>query len=450
MEGQWDPIANQMYNSQTQQFSIWKDSVNCRVDVTMDRWTDETGTVVYQVPAGEHITSVAKLEREGGMLELKRKYGTPLNTFRQIVTPANNYRYQVEANQVAIDVPQLPAAIEHEQVLQLALNKVSGRFTPAGLVDRFAELAQSASPDLVQSLEVAALGEEQLRVRSTVVSSHDRNQRTTSVLEVVVDLGKSGNIVSYVRRENARVVETGECQYVGAGGAWVLAHAEIVQYAADGIVDFRTVYDVTPASIRVNEPIDPFIFTWEALDVRKGAHVVDHKTGDDYWYDDAPLHVKLALALAREKEEEAAEAAARARETATAVPAPPEPVQRPLPTPAEPAPAPIAASTARDLGPTTTQRAGPRTERDETPKRRKSAPLPPESRPTTTRPTTTRPAGPAPLPEAAASPGDAVPPAAETAERNSPTTTATVVAISAGCVAAVGIGLWKLARRGTR
>lgn len=448
-ENQWDPIAKQMYHSRTQQFAIWKDAVHCRFDVVTDRTVNERGEVNYSLPAGEHITSYAKLEREGGLAELKRKHGTPQSTERRIVTPAARYWYMVESNRVSIGHYNLHTHINLKPEMRLAMNKVCFGWTMAELVDQWAALLDRGSPDAPRLLEAVPLDGGQCRVRTI-------SENGTESGEIVADLNKGGNILSYVLHQGGRIVSSGRFDYANAGGAWVLTHGEVVDYGPDGVVDVELFYEAAPESIRVNEPIDPQVFTWEALDVRKGAQVVDLQTGEEYLYDDIPLHLKVALAMAREKEEEAAEAAARARETATAAPAPAEPAAEASASGADRGPAPTIASTARELGPTASRRAVEPTDDDKTPRPGKSAPLSPESRPTTTRPattrpTTTRPAGPAPLPEAVASPrDDAVPPPASTTEGHSPTTTATVVAISAGCVAALGIGLWKLARRGAR
>ncbi|MEW6198332.1 MAG: hypothetical protein AB1601_06665 [Planctomycetota bacterium] len=447
LENQWDPIAKQMYHSRTQQFAIWKDAVHCRFDVVTDRTVNELGEVNYSLPAGEHITSYAKLEREGGLAELKRKHGTPQSTERRIVTPAARYWYMVESNRVSIGHYNQHAQVNRALEMRLAMNKVCFGWTMAELVDQWAALLDRGSPDAPRLLEAVPLDGGQYRVRTI-------SENGTESGEIVADLNKGGNILSYVLHQGGRIVSSGRFDYANAGGAWVLAHGEVVDYGPDGVVDVELFYEAAPESIRVNEPIDPQVFTWEALDVRKGAQVVDLETGEEYLYDDIPLHLKVALAIAREKEEEAAEAAARA--SATAAPAPAEPAAEASASAANQPVAPTIASTARELGPTATRRAVEPTDHDKTPEPGKSAPLPPESRPATTRPTstrpaTTRPAGPAPLPEAVASPrDDAVPPPAETAERRSPATTATVVAISAGCVAALGIGLWKLARRGPR
>jgi len=101
-------------------------------------------------------------------------------------------------------------------------------------------------------------------------------------------------------------VETAQFDYIHVGGAWVLAHADMAYFALDGFPTVQATYVVDPNSVRINEPIDPQVFTFEALGVRRGALVHDYKTGEEYLYDDVPLEVKVALAQARELEEQAA------------------------------------------------------------------------------------------------------------------------------------------------
>jgi len=40
LQGQWDPIADQTYDSQTRAFYVWKDALNFRTDATADREVD--------------------------------------------------------------------------------------------------------------------------------------------------------------------------------------------------------------------------------------------------------------------------------------------------------------------------------------------------------------------------------------------------------------------------
>lgn len=445
-ENQWDPVANETYDSRTHQFSIWKDALHCRFDVTTDRTINEQGEVIYNLPAGEHIASVAKLERDGweGRVERKRKYGTPQTTQRRIVSPAANYWYQVEGHRVSIGHPNLHRHINNTLEMRLAMNKVFFKaFTMAELIDRWAELCHRGGSDAPRLLEVIPSADGQYRVRVVSATGADSS-------EIVVDLKRGGNILAY--KESGRTTASGQFDYAKAGDAWVLAHAEIAEYGADGVLDAHMLYVVDPASIQVNEPIDPYVFTWEALDVRKGAHVTDIPTGSTYWYDDLPTDLKIAIALAREQEEEAAEAAARARETPAApAPATAEPRPQPSPTDTEQPSTPTIASTAREAKPSVERMAAEPTDRVETPQTGTSTPLPPESRPTATRPAATRPSARPPLPEAEpAAADDAAAAAAGPTERQTPTHTATVVAVSAGCVAALGIGLWKVTRRGAR
>jgi hypothetical protein len=307
MEGHWDPIANRAYNSQTGVFSVWKQPGSCRFDGTYDHVVTSAGEVVYHVPYAEHIISGDRLEREGGMTEFNRKYGTPQTTERIVVTPGNTYRYHPEDNFLMVDGDDAAGKIEGEKEMGLALNRVYGsRFTIAERIERWFESAQRG---LHGSVDVVGLGQGRYRIRAPASPEAPDGEET------VVDLDKGGNTLSYTTRKGGQVAERNEFEYANVGGAWVLIHADMNELGPDGAVDTHVVYQVDPQSLHVNEPIDPQVFTFEGLNVRKGAHVINAKTREEFLYDDVPLHVKAALAEAREQEEDLAQAAARVPES---------------------------------------------------------------------------------------------------------------------------------------
>jgi hypothetical protein len=449
LEGQWDPIADQTYNSQTREFSVWKDALNCRFDVTADREVDgQTGEVIYHLPYAEHITSYAKLDREGGFHALKREYGTPQHTTRTIVTPDQGYQYEPESNELRLNIDPFTVRALNEQLgMQFALNRTLHGFTMAESVDRWAELATRGD----RSIEVTPLGDGQYRIRSTVTAPHEGNPTHCSILDVVVDLDQGGNVLSQLYQTDGQIVETGQFEYMNVNGAWVVAHAEVArQIGPDGVPLVNAVYDVRPESIRINEPIDPVVFSFEGLGVRRGAHVQDHKTGEEYLYDDIPLHLKVALAAAREKDKELAEAAAPAPQG----PAPAEAdrsaqeLQEGQPGAAAGA-APVAQARATSgpsdfvvVTPTPAAEPPPDTmpvhELDQADRR--------EARPPATRPADTHVLTPR-APTQPAERREPAEPPAPPAGPWLPSTAVTVVAVSAGVAAALAIGIWKVTRR---
>lgn len=431
-EGQWDPFTGETYNSQTRQFSLWKDALNCRLDVTADREVSPENEVNYNLPYGEHITSYAKLEREGGVDALKRRYGTPQSTRRTIVTPDNTYRYKPELNQVELNDPFTARELDEqpEPELQFALNKTLMGFTVAECVDRWAELAQRGD----RSLEVTLLEGGQYRIRSTVTVQRTGGPPQCYTHDMVVDLEKGGNVLSYVRQTDGETVETGQFDYMNADGAWVVAHAEIASRVAPGVPAANGVYDVQAESVRINEPIDPQLFTFEGLAVRSGALVFDAETREEYLYDDVPLDVKVALAMEREREENLVEAEARA-----AASPPPGPADEPARGPRQSDPSKV---------PVSMEPAGRTSEQPEN-----VVVLTPTSQLAATQPATapsrksphTRVVATQPAPKVTADRDTATAP---DRGRTVPSTTTTAVVVSIACIAALGIGIWRLARRG--
>lgn len=320
--GQWDPVTGQTYNSQTQQFAVWTDGVSWRYDVTADREVTPENEVVYNLPYGEHITSYAKLDREGGVDALKREFGTPQSTNRTIVTEAAVYQYRPEANELDLNNRLAVMVLEEQVGVQLARGKViPGGLTMAELVDHWAELAQRGK----RSVEVTSLENGEYLIRTAGFVTREGKPALSCTSEVVVDLDKGGNVVSYIGQVDGRIVESRRYSYMNVGGAWVVSHAEIgAMFSPDGTPTVNGVYDVHAESVRINEPIDPQVFGFESLGVRRGALVFDAETREEYLYDDVPLHLKVALAMEREREEELAEAAAQAAATALPAPAPTE------------------------------------------------------------------------------------------------------------------------------
>lgn len=431
-EGQWDPIADQTHNSQTREFSVWKDALNCRFDVTADREMDgATGEVHYNLAYGEHITSYARLD----LAALKRQYGTPQSTRQTIVTPNKVYRYRPEANQLELNDFFTARALDEqpETEMQLVLNKAFAGFTVAEFVDRWAELASRGD----RSIETTSLGDGKYRIRTAV----EGKPTLACASEAIIDLDKGANVLSYVGQIDGQIVRTGQFDYMQAGGAWVVLHAEVAELVgADSAPMVKVVYDVHPESVRINEPIDPQVFTFEALAVRRGALVFDSDTGEEYLYDDVPLHVKVALAMEREREEELAEAEAQAAQSP-----PPIPVEEPAQElqPVEPAPPAVAAA-----GPAKRATSGPGKTVVVTPTSRATPPpdTVPAHAPVDTRVLTTR-----PVPKMEAAPPDnpAPPPPSPAARPLVPSAAMTAAVVSVGCAAALGIGIWKLIRRGT-
>jgi hypothetical protein len=426
--GMRDPFSGQTYDSQNRFFSVWRDGVgDARLDVTADRETDgRTTEVRYNVPYGEHITSCSKLAREGGSAEVERRYGTPQTTRRMILTPSASYRYEPERNQVYVDDPGL-TALEEQPEMQLALNRMPDAGTAAELLERWAAVADSSG----RSATLTDLGGGQYHIRLRIDTSGAEGRGISQTRDVVVDLERGGNIVSYAAQTDGDLVETGQFDYVNVGGAWVVAHAEIVGgIGADGVPTVRAVYDVQPKSIRINQPIDAHVFSFAGLDVRRGALVRDYTTDEQYLYDDVPIHIKIALAAEREREEEAeAGAAQQGMEEGDLRQAVPRnaPVEAENPAPS----APQRAETGK-AGASSYVLLAPEGGRVQEPSTRPSAATPVivEQRKVAEQK----------VPHEAPAPR---PPGVTRPTRSG---VVTVVAVSAGCAAALAIGIWKTTR----
>jgi hypothetical protein len=426
--GMRDPFSGQNYDSQNRSFSAWRNTLgNARLDVTADRHTDgKTSEIRYNVPYGDHITSCRKLEREGGWADVEREYGTPQTTRRMIVTPSVSYWYEPECNQLYLDDPRL-AALDDELEMQLVLNRMPDAGTGADVLDRWAAMADRPG----RSVTLMELGGGLYHAQLTIDTLGAEGHGALHTRDIVVDLERGGNIVSYAARTDGKVVDTGQFDYMNVGGAWVVTHAEYEGgIGPDGVPMMRAVYDVQPESVQVNQPIDPRIFSFGGLDVRRGALVRDYKADEQYLYDDVPIDVKVALAAEREREEEAA---ASAKQQDAQGPEQAAPQEAPARVEIRASSPPKPAEAGQDASSSTFTLLTPE---------------PARVREASTRPTgNTRVIAVPPKAAAPATPEEGLPsrlPASVT--RLVPSRAVTITALSAACAAALAAGIWRWTR----
>jgi hypothetical protein len=433
LEGQWDPIAGETYNSQTRDFCVWNDGVNLRFDGTSNRTVDGgTREVVYNVPYGEHFCIATDADRQA----LKREFGTTQTTERNLITADEDYSYRPESNYLELGLRN-PGRVEQHPEVAVALNRTFQGSALDEFVDRWEELAKRGD----RSVEVTHLEAGQYLVRTTVNLVLQDQQPFTGIGEAVVDLDQGGNVISYVGQVNGQVQTRSQFEYMNVDGVWVVAHAEVAwPIGPDGVPMVNAVYEVPRAGVRINAPIDPRVFSFEGLAVRKGAYVSDQKAGETYVYDDVPVDVKAALWLAREMEKERANAAAEAPQSL-----PPAQVDAPaaMPQPGQASPPAVTAAvpkarpTSVPVATAPTSRAAPPTDT------RPAATQPVATRPATTRPAASRPVS---VVQVVQPDNPTLPPPAGRSFVPSPAVTAVVV--TAGCAAALAIGIWKLSHRG--
>jgi hypothetical protein len=446
-EDQRDPVAGKTYESQTREFSVWKDAVNLRWDETSNREVDGgTGEVLYNVPYGEHFCDATEADRQA----LQRKFGTTQSTRRNLITADEGYLYQPESNALFFG-QRNRGGVEEQQEVAFALNRTFMGGTLDQFVDRWAELAKRRD----QSQEVTHLEPGQYLLRTAVNVALPGEQPYTSTLQAVVDLDKGGNVMSYVVNDGGQVRSTGQFEYMNVDGTWVVAHAEVAEMIGpDGVPMTNAVYEIRPEGVQINAPIDPRIFTFEGLEVRRGALVVNQKTGENYLYDeDMTIEQKAALWVAREREKRA-EAGTRAPQDSS-----PPPVQQPskelrqsqapLPPGGGPAPEPHATSAPGLVAVEPIPRGGmpARTVQTDTlPAQVCSEPnfapgVPATSQTVLTPATSQKLVAAQPASSQRAERGAPGPPA--TGGWMPPTTVVTALVIGAGCVAALGIVLRK-------
>ena len=94
---------------------------------------------------------------------------------------------------------------------------------------------------------------------------------------------------------DGRVVREGNYDYAEKGGAWVLVSAEVKNHRDPATAPAVVSLKIDVASLKVNQPVDPRVFTVDAMGIRKGTHVTNKITNETSLYDDIPIHLKVAL-----------------------------------------------------------------------------------------------------------------------------------------------------------
>ena len=113
---------------------------------------------------------------------------------------------------------------------------------------------------------------------------------------MTVDSNK-GCTVQRIRTFNENQLSSeSEFEYAEIDGAWVMVGATTTSYnPGSGKVERRVSLQVDQDSLKVNQLIDQKMFTVDSLGIRKGSLISDQLTGQEYLYEDVPLHLKHAV-----------------------------------------------------------------------------------------------------------------------------------------------------------
>jgi hypothetical protein len=113
-----------------------------------------------------------------------------------------------------------------------------------------------------------------------------------------VDATKGYTIQSFTKSAGDQPIRAAQYEYAQVGDVWVLVSAASQRYdwMRGEKKPIRTVsLKIDVRSLKVNEPVDPNVFTVDALNIRKGSLVTDNIADKRYLYNDVPIHLKAAL-----------------------------------------------------------------------------------------------------------------------------------------------------------
>lgn len=294
-------LDGKSYPDQNVRVSIWKDNARFRTDFVYDRTFDTRNNEVnYNLPYGEHIMTTTEWEEQKE--DVKRKYGVLQTTRRFMQLEDKVYNYRVEGKDFTINKPGTrfigPKACEWMWKGSI----IGSRTFP----DYITEKAKLSS---MRSFAVEDLSSGRYAVNHAWVGTSS-GREVSGKTHLVIDATKGYTVESVRREAGGQRIYEGKFKYAEAGNVWVLVGADYKDYDWRGEVNkvrSAVSLSIDVNSLKVNEPVDPNIFTVKSLGIQKGSLVRDSVAGKRYVYNDVPIRLKAALVEAQTLIDESAE-----------------------------------------------------------------------------------------------------------------------------------------------
>ena len=159
--------------------------------------------------------------------------------------------------------------------------------------------ASARNPKVRQNIQVTELNNGLYRIDVNIEVPSEA-ETTNATMSLWVNPREGYSVTCVEETINGEKHFNGKYRYVERNGAWVLVGLETNDYnRKTGKIEARTILEVNEESLKVNQPIEDDIFTVKSLGIRKGARVVDEIKGEEYVFDDIPMHLKVAVAEAQ-------------------------------------------------------------------------------------------------------------------------------------------------------
>ena len=284
-------LDNKSYQDQNVKMVIWKDGNIFHTDIVYDRTFDtRKNKVTYHLPYGEHIMPVKDLveNRE----DLYRKHGVVQTTIRFLQLKDKQYNYFVESKDFTID-KVTPSFFPGPQACEWILKgSILGSQTFPEYIRRKAKLPST------KSFEVKDLGNGRHAIYQNFIGTKNET-KFSGKTRLVINATKGYTIENFTRNAENQIIYDAKYEYAEIGKVWVLVSADFKRY--DWMGDVNKVnraisLSVDVNSLKINEPVDPNVFTVQSLNIQKGTLVRDSISDKRYLFNDIPIHLKAALA----------------------------------------------------------------------------------------------------------------------------------------------------------
>jgi hypothetical protein len=270
------------YGDRHASIELWQQGNLLRANVMRDRtYSMDGNSIQLYVPFGEHIIPNATGEEKERIVQ---QYGVPQFTTRVLTLPNEEHTYMVESKEVIIDSPG--AHFLEPQCLWPRGYRVVNNMS---LTEKLRRAVQRGL-----DVRIHDLGDGLVEITTSVTYKDKLLVDIIGKTVVHMDENKGYTVQSVRSFTGSAMDRESHYEYVQINGQWIMQKGVSIDYdnstgAKTGSVSF----EVTPDSIKVNEPIDPGTFTISSLGIAKGALVRNTLTGEQFLYEDVPLRLKI-------------------------------------------------------------------------------------------------------------------------------------------------------------
>jgi len=284
-------LEGRRFGTYTSEVRFWAEGDRRRADMHSNR-TFAGGKVLYHLPHGEHI--VPRRFGQPDVDALKRMYGTTETTTRRLVTDGKYYDYLDEGKLLMIgEPPRSESYVLPASFMMMVEGALASSRTLAQDLQALLRLGATVSPpqDLGKGRFLIRAGYTNSRLKLTRSVEYVLNASKGYTLESIRD--------SFTTPNGTFPFVYADFEYNSVGGIWVLSKGRRRIYNPD-THDFEheMSLEVVSESLRINEGVDPSVFSVDSLGIAKGALVTDQITGEQYLYNDLPIDLKIAQVMA--------------------------------------------------------------------------------------------------------------------------------------------------------